>query len=79
MGDVGARLSKFSNRYTFYNIYPIELKLDMIILVIDLHNRYEQDIYIQERGPEFQFFLRTSLVHVPLSRHRRNLSPRSET
>ena len=30
-GAVGARLSKFSNRFTAYSIYPIELKLSKII------------------------------------------------
>ena len=30
-GAVGARLSKFSNRFTNYSIYPLDLELDMII------------------------------------------------
>ena len=42
-GAVGARLLKLSNRFTAYSIYPIELKLGMKILDINLHNRYEQD------------------------------------
>ena len=41
---VGARLLKFSNRFTAYSTYPIELNLGRMILDISLHNRYEQDI-----------------------------------
>ena len=39
---VGARLLKFSNRFTA-SIDPIELKVGMIILDINLHNRDGQD------------------------------------
>ena len=42
-GAVRARLLKHSNRFTAYSIDPIELKLGMISLDINPHNRYEQD------------------------------------
>ena len=42
-GDVEACLLKFSNRFTAYSIDPTELKLGILILDINLHNRYEQD------------------------------------
>ena len=40
-GCWGAPL-EISNRFTAYSIDPIELKLAMIILDINLHNHYEQ-------------------------------------
>ena len=42
-GALRARPLKFSNRFTACSIDPIQLKLGMIILDINLHNRYEQD------------------------------------
>ena len=39
-GAVRAGLLKFSNQFTAYSIYSIELKLGAIILDINLHNRY---------------------------------------
>ena len=74
-GPVGARPLKFSNRFTArYSIGPIELKLGMIILDNNVHNRYEQDFQVQGRGSEIQNFLWTSVVHVLFSRCRRNFS-----
>ena len=40
---MSARLLKFSNRFTSYNSYAIELKLGRMILDMDLLNCYEQD------------------------------------
>ena len=47
--------------------------LGMIILDIYLPNRYEQIFLVQGKGSKFKNFLRTSFVHIPLSRRRRNL------
>ena len=42
-GDAGARLLKFSNRFTAYIIQPIELKLGKMILDISLYHLVEPD------------------------------------
>ena len=49
-GAVGARLLKFSNRFTAYSSDPIDLKFGMVILDINLHNRYEQDFLGAREG-----------------------------
>ena len=52
-------------------MYPIELKLGMIILDINLHNP-EQD-FLHGKELRISICLRTSFILVPLSRRRRNL------
>ena len=74
---VRVRLLRFSNEFTAYS-NAIELNLGKMILDINLHNRYEQDFSGPGEGLIIQNFLRTSFVHVSLSRRRNNLSPRFE-
>ena len=70
-GAVKALIVKSSNRSTAYSIHPIALKHSMIILGINLHNRYEN---CSGAGKKLRILkLRTSFVHVSLSRRRRNL------
>ena len=65
-GAVGARLLKYSNRFTAYSIDPIELKLGIIILDINLHNRYEQDFQSAEGELRVSnFFCRRHLYMFP--------------
>ena len=42
-GAVGTRLLKFSDRFTVYSIYLVDVKLGMIKLDINPHIRYKQD------------------------------------
>ena len=46
----GARFLKFSNRFTAYSFYSIELKLGRMILDISPHNRLESDFPISPGG-----------------------------
>ena len=62
-GAVGARLLKFSNRFTAYSIDPIELKLGMIILDINLHNRYMRVFGGAVEGQKIPKFFPDSFVH----------------
>ena len=61
----GARLLKSSNRFTAYNFYPTELKLDMMIPVINPHNRSKLDFSISSyvggavEGAPFEIFQST--------------------
>ena len=43
---------KFSNRITAYSIGPIELKLRMIILDINLHNPHEENFLVAGGGTQ---------------------------
>ena len=49
-GAVEPRLLKFSNRFTAYSSYLIDLKLGRISLDINLHNRYEQTFLGADEG-----------------------------
>ena len=60
----GARLSKFSNRFTAYNFVPIELKLGRMIPDISPFNGAKPDFSIPSRGApcEPQISLELSLT-----------------
>ena len=62
-----ARVLKFSNRFTVYRSYPIELEFGRMIIVISPHNRSESGFSIcptgQCRGAPLDIFKSIHSLH----------------
>ena len=75
---MGAHLLKFSNWFTAYSFYPIELKLGRMVLDISLHNCYEQDFRGAGGCQNFRIFADVICTCFLVSPSQESLSLQSE-